>query len=376
MSFFEDNSSEKLNFSFADRGPFILFLAFFTFLAWQITHPLMTAIIWAGMLSFIMNPVFKYIGKLTGERCPSFSAGITLCMLAVVFIVPLIIMFSSLGSDVAVIVSNISKFLSEIEIGKIKTPSDLLPAWTPAWIDSYIRSFLSDSESVKAVIQKMAQWTGSFLTGISKRLIQGASSFLFEMMLVLMVSFFFIRDGVSILEYIKSVTPLSEDEKDSFFSRARSLLNSVIYGILLTVAIQAILGGLGWWFAGLGSPAFFGMLMFFFGMFPAGTGIIWIPGSIYLFLSGNINGGITLLVWGIAVVGTIDNLLRPFLISGRGKGEHIPTLLIILGLFGGVIKWGFIGIFLGPLVLALFMLIFDIYRCHWLKKNDNETMLR
>jgi predicted PurR-regulated permease PerM len=69
----------------------------------------------------------------------------------------------------------------------------------------------------------------------------------------------------------------------------------------------------------------------------------------------------------------VDNLLRPFLISSGGKGEQISTLLIILGLFGGVIKWGFLGIFLGPLVLALFSLVFDIYRSHWLKKTTDTV---
>ena len=160
-----------------------------------------------------------------------------------------------------------------------------------------------------------------------------------------------------------------------FFSRTKKLLNSVIFGILLTVAIQAVLGGIGWWFVGLGSPAFFGMLMFFFGMFPAGTSVVWIPGGIYLILSGDVKGGIALLAWGAAVVGTVDNLLRPFLISGgKGKGEEIPTLLVILGLFGGVIKWGFLGIFLGPLILVLFILIFDLYRSRCCLKKSEDTL--
>jgi len=370
LGFFEDNCSGKSKPYIENKGAFIVFLTLFAVLAWQVAHPLMTAIIWAGMLSFIASPVFKRINYFMGGRFKSFSAGITLFMLAVVFIVPLIIIFSSLGSDIAVMVSGISNFISEIEIGKIKDPAGILPGWIPAWIDNYIRSFLNDSQSVQAAIQKIAQWTGSLLSVVSKRLIQGASSFLFEMMVILMVSFFFIRDGKSIIEYVKSVTPLSEEEKNSFFSRGANLLYSVIFGILLTVAIQAVLGGLGWWFVGLGSPAFFGMLMFFFGMFPAGTAVIWVPGSIYLFLTGNVKGSIILLTWGILVVGTIDNLLRPFLISGGGNGEHIPTLLIVLGLFGGVIKFGFLGIFLGPLILALFMLVFDIYRCRWLNKNN------
>ena len=193
-----------------------------------------------------------------------------------------------------------------------------------------------------------------------------------------MVSFFFIRDGARIVEYVKSVTPLSEEEKIMFFTRTKKLLNSVIFGILLTVAIQAVLGGIGWWFVGLSSPAFFGMLMFFFGLFPAGTAIVWLPGGLYLILSGDIKGGIILIAWGSIVVGTIDNMLRPFLISGgnsnKGKGEEIPTLLVILGLFGGVIKWGFLGIFLGPLILVLFVMIFDLYRTRYLKGGGDPML--
>lgn len=140
---------------------------------------------------------------------------------------------------------------------------ELIPEWFPDWLKDYLKDFLLDSGSVRDFVQKTAQWVGGYLTNISKKLIHGASSILIEMLLVMMVSFFFIRDGAGIVEYIKSVTPLSEDERTMFFSRTKKLLNSVIFGILLTVAIQAVLGGIGWWFVGLGSPAFFGMLMFF-----------------------------------------------------------------------------------------------------------------
>ena len=233
-------------------------------------------------------------------------------------------------------------------------------------------SFLSDSAAVKAFVQNVAKWLGGFLTDISGRLIHGASSMLFNTMLTLMVSFFFIRDGGRMVDYLKSVTPLAEAERENFFCRTRSVLQSVVYGVLLTVMIQACLGGLGWWFVGLGNPAFFGMLMFFFGLFPAGTTVVWLPGAIYLFLTGDAKNGAILLIWGAAVVGMVDNALRPFLISGGKSGEEIPTLTIILGLFGGVIAWGFIGIFLGPLVLVLFMVVFEIYRTRQLQKLESE----
>lgn len=348
-----------------DRAAFIFFMAVFALLAWQVTHPLMMAIIWAGMLSFIVQPAYRYLTDISGGRFRNIAAAAALCLVGILFIIPLIYIIASLGSEISKIIGIITDFISRNEISQTKDLVGLIPEWFPEWLQDYLKDFLLDSGSVRDFIQKTAQWTGGYLTNISKRLIHGASSILIEMILVMMVSFFFIRDGAGIVKYIKSVTPLSEEERTMFFARTKRLLNSVIFGILLTVAIQAVLGGIGWWFVGLGSPAFFGMLMFFFGMFPAGTSIVWIPGGIYLLLSGDIKGGIILLAWGSVVVGTIDNLLRPFLISGgknRGKGEDIPTLLVIIGLFGGVIKWGFLGVFLGPLILVLFLLIFDLYR--------------
>ncbi len=349
-------------------------MAVFALLAWQVTHPLMMALIWAGMLSFIFQPVYRYLTDLSGGRFRNVSAAAALCLIAVLFIIPLIYIITSLGAEISMIIGKITEFMSRNEITQTRDLVELIPEWFPDWLEDDLKEFLFDSDSVRDFVQKTAQWAGGYLTDVSKKLIQVASSILIEMLLVMMVSFFFIRDGAGIVEYIKSVTPLSEDEKDMFFSRTKKLLNSVIFGILLTVAIQAVLGGIGWWFVGLGSPAFFGMLMFFFGMFPAGTSVVWIPGGIYLILSGDVKGGIILLVWGAAVVGTVDNLLRPFLISGgKGKDEEIPTLLVILGLFGGVIKWGFLGIFLGPLILVLFILIFDLYRSRFCLEKLEDT---
>ena len=375
MDFTEEKSKRKDNFQ-GDRAAFIFFMAVFALLAWQVTHPLMMAIIWAGMLSFIVQPVYLHLTGLAGGRFRNISAAAALCLIAVLFIIPLIYIIASLGSEISKIIGAITDFMSRNEINQTKDLVDLIPSWFPDWLKDYLKDFLLDSGSVRDFVQRTAQWIGGYLTNISKSLIHGVSSILIEMVLVMMVSFFFIRDGAGIIEYIKSVTPLSEEERTMFFSRTKRLLNSVIFGILLTVAIQAVLGGIGWWFVGLSSPAFFGMLMFFFGMFPAGTSIVWIPGGVYLLLSGDVKGGIMLLTWGSIVVGTVDNLLRPFLISGgkaRGNGEDIPTLLVILGLFGGVIKWGFLGVFLGPLILVLFLLIFDLYRTRCCLKRDGNT---
>ena len=343
-------------------GAFLLFMAVFAVLAWEVARPLMTALLWAAMLSFVVTPTYDKIHAAFGGRFPSLASGLTLVLLGFVFLLPLAIIFTTLGSELVGIVRQIYFFVERLELNQAGDAKQLIPTWTPLWIEHRVLNFLHDSSAVNSVVQKAAQWIGTFLTNISGSLLHGASSLLFNMVVTLMVSFFFIRDGRAIVDYVKSVTPLSEDETDAFFTRTGEVLNSVILGSLLTVACQALLGGIGWWFVGLDSPAFFGMLMFFAGLFPAGTILVWGPGSLYLLCTGDAKNAIILFLWGAGVVSVIDNILKPFLISGGKPGREIPTLTIVIGLFGGVVAWGFIGIFLGPLVLVLFTAVLDIYR--------------
>lgn len=349
--------------------PFLIFFAIFLMLAWEITAPMAAALMWAAMLSFIASPIYRTVGsRLLRGRWPNAAAGLTLVLLLLICFIPLVFMLSTLGSEAAGLGAQVTKLFTAIKRQALSPGSSELPDWIPAAAAAYIQSFLKNSEAVKTAVADIAQISATLLSSLSARLIEQGSSFLLNVLIALMVSFFFIRDGAAIVDYVRSVTPLSPEERDSFYLRTASILHSVFYGVILTVAVQAILGALGWWFVGLGSPVFFGMLMFFFGMFPAGTAVVWVPGAAWLALSGNTRGAIILFLWGALIVGTVDNLLRPFIISSGHNGEEIPTLLIILGLFGGVMKWGFLGIFVGPLVLVLFVSVCDLYRKRWLNR--------
>jgi len=366
----EEKTAKNVSETPAVRFAFAIFLAFLALLAWQVTRPLLSAIIWAAMLAYIVSPVFRWINKRLGGSWPSISATLTLCAMFIVIIIPLSLIFISLGKEVAVIGAKAAAFFADAKIGSVPDPAALIPAWIPAAAAKYMKEALSNSQTIAELTKDIAQWTAVLLKALSGRLVHGLASVTFLTAMTLMISFFFIRDGESITEYIKKSTPLPKDDKAAFYSRTDATLKSVIFGILLTVLIQSILGGFGWWFVGLNNPAFFGMLMFLAGMLPAGTAVVWLPGAIYLFCVGDVKNGVILLVWGFAIVSTIDNFLRPFLISSQGKGESISTLLVIIGICGGLACWGFLGIFLGPLVLALFKLVFEISRSRWMEQPD------
>ncbi len=362
------SGSGNANF-FGGKVAFIIFFVLFALIAWNIASPLINPIIWAALLSFVVAPLDRKINRLLFKgRRPSISAALTLTAVLLICIIPVLFAASALAGELANIARVFAHFFVKIQQTANNGAVIEFPGWMPAWVTQNIRNFMADSEAVRGAAQNIALWATRAVSSVSARLIESGASFLLCYVITMMVSFFFIRDGGKITDYIRSVTPLEPAEKTRFFSQISGILNSIIYGIIFTVAVQAALGGLGWWFVGLGNPLFFGVLMFFFGMFPAGTAVVWVPGSLYLALSGDIGNAALLFVWGAAIVGTIDNLLRPYLITAGGRnGVEISTLAITVGLFGGVVKWGFLGVFIGPLLLVLFISVCDLYRKRWLE---------
>lgn len=356
---------ESVNF-FASNMAFIIFFLFFALLAFIVTAPIAAPLVWAMLLSFISRPVYKFVySRLLHGRFPSTAAAITLAVFLIICVVPILFAISALKDEAAGMAISFYNMLGNIQHYAAGEKTVNL-SWLPAWAAEYVSAFLKNTDAVKSVLQPIAQWSAKFMSSFSTHLLEQASSFVLNVVITAMVSFFFIRDGMRIVDYVKSILPLSRGECDDFVNHTANVLHSIVYGVILTVAVQAILGGLGWWFVGLSSPALFALFMFFFGMFPAGTAVVWLPGSIYLALTGDMKNAIFLFIWGAAIVSSIDNFLRPFLISAGGGGCEIPTMLITMGLFGGVMSMGFLGIFLGPLFLVLFVSVCNLYRKRWI----------
>lgn len=187
------------------------------------------------------------------------------------------------------------------------------------------------------------------MRSLSAGLIGWTGAFIFQAFITLMTMYFMIRDGEKAVSFIRSLLPLPEEDRDRFTNQTASIMRSVAYGTILTVAVQATLGAIGWAVAGLSNVFLAASAMFFFGMVPFGTAVVWLPGSIYLIATGHTAAGIGLLLWGACVVSMIDSFIRPLFIGD----ESIPTLALIVGLTGGLIAWGLLGVFLGPLIIAL-----------------------
>ena len=162
-----------------------------------------------------------------------------------------------------------------------------------------------------------------------------------------------------ILEKILYYTPLSHGDEVRVLERFSSVTRATIKGTLVIGIIQGTLAGIGFWVAGIGGAAFWGTIMAVLSVVPGiGAALVWVPAVIYLFVIGQTLTATLLLVWCAAVVGTIDNMLRPALV---GKDAKMPDLLILIGTLGGLFLFGPIGFIIGPLVCGLFLTVWDIY---------------
>jgi predicted PurR-regulated permease PerM len=191
----------------------------------------------------------------------------------------------------------------------------------------------------------------AFLLGYTTWFLKNSLFVLFKVAVMIFILTFVYRDGERVRDRLRQVLPLTGPEWDLLAGTVNRVLSAVLFGIFFTCIVQGTLGGIGFWFTGLPTPILFGVVMTACAIIPAvGTALIWVPGAVALFLQGETMYGIIMLAWGAGVVGSIDNVIRPIFISGRG---HIPLLVTGLGGIGGLVTFGLIGLVAGPLMLSL-----------------------
>jgi predicted PurR-regulated permease PerM len=170
-------------------------------------------------------------------------------------------------------------------------------------------------------------------------------------LLMLFILFFALRGGDEAAERLIAALPMREDHKQSLVDQMSAVTRATVLGALVVALSQGMLVGVSFLIAGLPSPVVFGVVASFASLLPiGGTAFVWGPGAIALAVQGKWASAIFVAVWGLLIVGLIDNFLRPRFVSGRAQ---VPTLAVLLGVLGGVPLFGLLGLFLGPIVIAL-----------------------
>lgn len=305
--------------------------------------PFVSSIMWAIVLTFTTWPIYERVLKWTnGKR--GRAAAVMTTGTALVLLLPLVIAASALAENAKELTSATNQWLSAG------------PPEPPAWVAklplvgntifNYWSSVAGDGKRLMSDLQRFVEpLFSSFLSG-GLMLTRG----LFELGLSILIAFFLYKDGVAVAGHLRSAAERIAGERGPrLLELAGNTVRGVVYGILGTALAQGLMAGLGYLIAGVPGAGMLTLLTFVLSIVPMGPPLVWVPATIWLFHKGSTGWGVFMLIWGLGV-SSIDNIIKPWLIS---KGSDMPFILILLGVLGGAIAFGFIGVFLGPTLLAV-----------------------
>lgn len=344
------------------------FLLFLLYLLYAILAPFLVPLGWAAVIGVLTFPLYRKVyRRLHGQDMA--AAWLMSTLVVLTMILPVITLTFSLAREAA----QVYHFLEEATAGGKPLLLENMkqhPSVAP-WLER-IRPFTDLLDiNLNATMVPAMQKVTTFVLGYSTAIVKNFFAFFVKLILMVITLFFIYKDGDRFQQTFWSLMPLREADKRVLIDTVKRVLSAVIYGIFLTCLVQGALGGIGFWFSGLPSPLLFGAMMAVCALVPlVGTALIWLPAAIYLLLQDELVKGLILLAWGALVVGTIDNFIRPFFISGKAR---LPVLVIAVGALGGLFSFGLLGVVIGPILLALFIALFEMYKGQVFPGQDSDS---
>jgi predicted PurR-regulated permease PerM len=325
------------------------YLAWFTLLlllagCLLVLRPFLSALLWAVVLCVSSWPVYRRLLRLVGNR-NTLAAFLIVLAMVLVILLPFVVVGLTLAENV--------KDLSAAAKHWFENGLPGPPEWL-ARVPMVGQQLTDNWQNLAADTSKL--WTAAqrFIEPVSAWLLKGGLALgggLLQLALSIFIAFFLFRDGAAAGGLLATaVERIAGERGGHLLTLAGKTVRGVVYGILGTALLQAIVTGIGLLIAGVPGAALLALLTFFCSVVPVvGTGLIWIPSAFWLFHQGATGWGIFLLLWGVGVA-NIDNFVKPWLIS---QGSNMPFILIFFGVVGGALTFGFIGVFLGPTLLAV-----------------------
>lgn len=309
-----------------------------------VLRPFLAAIVFAACVVISSWPLYlRLLGAMKGRR--SLAALTMTLTLTLLVIIPLAMVAYNLADDVATGFSHLRHAIEHREL--------LPPPWVREiplvgdTIDVYLRQLVASRDQMIALAQRMLEPARRYLLAGGLMLGTGVV----QLSLAAFVSFFFYRDGMSLLAAINvAMRRMMGEGAESVASTISQTVRGVMYGMLGTALAQAVVAAIGFTIAGVPAVPLLSVMIFVSSLIPVGPPIIWGGAAIWLFLQGETGWGIFMVIWGTFLISGVDNVVRPMLIS---LGSCLPFLLTLLGVLGGVIAFGFVGMFIGPTLLAV-----------------------
>jgi predicted PurR-regulated permease PerM len=321
-------------------------------LFYLLLQPLLNIFLASIILTYVFYPLYKKISK--SLKSENLSVLITLILIVIIFLMPFVFVASQIPKQA----TSIYNYAKENIIGT-----------------EFFDINCEDKESTKCNAINFITGSGYFnlgnivntifkkITAFATYIVVQIPNIIASIALALFISFFLFKDGKKMINSVSGMIPLQKKYSNNLIDKFGQVTHSVVFAHLIVAIVQGVLGAVGFYIFGLESAIFWGVVMAIFALIPLiGPAIIWLPAAIFIILNGllvnsyfDVGKGIGLILYGIFIIGTSDNILRVKLIGGKGD---VHPLTVLVGIIGGLNLFGLIGIFVGPIALSLLITFF------------------
>jgi predicted PurR-regulated permease PerM len=329
--------------SFALATTLVLGYAFF-----RIVKPFLGPLLWALFIAFLLYPLHL---RLTTrfKRRPQTSALLLTTLTLLIVLGPLTALSAAFAAQVGDLLQYAQTTVADQTRANVFNLTDApLVRDLIGWLD---RMFGVNLAQVRGWAMEASRSVLQSLASLGGKVFLGAVGTVVGFVLMVFMLFFFIRDGEEMVATARELIPMSQAYKAKLFNHLAGVTRAMVYGTGLTALLQGILVGVAFLIVGLPSPVVFGVLAALAALLPiGGTALVWAPAAIVLAVQGRWGAAVFVAIWGALLVSLVDNVVRPMLVAGRAA---VGTLTVFIGVLGGIAAFGAIGLFLGPVVLAL-----------------------
>ena len=314
------------------------------YLCYRLAAPFLAALAFALALAVLFAPFQKWLeSKL---KHPSLAAAGSTLVIGLIVVVPLTFVGEQLVGQAAKSAEIIE---TKVKSGEWRRTLEAQPRLAP------IADAIEQRIDLPGTLKMLTTW----LSTTAGSIVKGSVVQLIGICLTFYLLFFSLRDRRAVLQSLRSLSPLTDAEMDQLLGRVGDTIYATVYGTLAVASVQGLLGGLMFWWLGLPAPLLWGVVMALLAVVPVlGAFVVWLPAAVFLALEGNWGEALILTAWGMFVVGTIDNLIRPILVGNRLK---LHTVLAFMAVVGGLILFGPAGLILGPVALTVTMSLLEVW---------------
>ncbi|MDD1794187.1 AI-2E family transporter [Enterovibrio makurazakiensis] len=344
-------------------------LALAAYACYVLIAPYIGSIVLAFIVSLLFFPLHDRIDHKL-KSYPNLSAALSCTILTVMIIIPMIFVIGAILRQGITFFTGAYEWLSAggakdiLSMPIVQTSLQSVDKWLP--FDSI------DPQDIISRVASTVSTLSSEMIGMSSQILGDVTGMFVNFLLMLFVLFFLLRDHDKIIQLLRHVSPLSRSQEDTLLDEVEKVAKSAVMGSFLTALAQGLVGGFAMWMAGF-AGLFWGTMMGFASFIPVvGTALIWLPAAGYLLIIGQWEWAAFLVGWGVIVVGSVDNILRPLLMQGN---SGMNTLLIFFSLIGGLQVYGLMGLVYGPIIFSLTLVLFRMYEAefhNFLEKQDNS----